>query len=61
MPDWWIVQLNGQITLSTEVMHLVSPSRLASWYDIKVSCDVDDLVEVPQFTIINWGISAGNY
>lgn len=29
-------------------------SRLASWYDIKVSSDVEDLVEVPQFTI-NWG------
>lgn len=31
-------------------------SRLASWYGIKVSSDVDDLVEVPQFTI-NWGES----
>lgn len=31
-------------------------SRLASWYDIKVFCDADDLVSVPQFTI-NWGES----
>ncbi len=29
-------------------------SRLASWYGISVSCDVSDLVNVPQFTI-NWG------
>ncbi|HCL6933326.1 TPA: phage tail protein [Klebsiella pneumoniae] len=31
-------------------------SRLASWYGISVSCDVSDLVNVPQFTI-NWGES----
>lgn len=35
-------------------------SRTASWYGIKVSSDVEDLVEVPQFTI-NWGIATGNH
>lgn len=35
-------------------------SRLASYYDITVSTDIDDLVSVPQFTL-NWGSRRRKY